>query len=290
MFRKIREKFINAPRIHKILIITTAVILAVLILTYSVIAWFTYQRKLADMQFVNAPGDLYITAGHGEALKYLDLKEVSVSNPDESCVYYVFGVRGSDAKGYNLQFSYTTNNQFEYFIYPAKECASFNESSTLVEYISHNDNGATSTKYYYEIDTSLINNTGLSYSGNASKSDYLIQNGSKIRGQTAPSAVVLSYMNIDENAVDARNGHVIMADNTKHDDTYNYSRSNVQDFAEPIYFQVNYIKSGMDIRKKVLDYYILEVSWKKLKDSGVNLYDDRETDILYISVEATEVN
>lgn len=86
----------------------------------------------------------------------------------------------------------------------------------------------------------------------------------------------------------------IAANDTKHEDTYSYDRSKVQDYAEPIYWQAHNIKSDMQPDKQIMDYYILEVNWSKTRAEAIargeqGLKNDRETDIVYISVEATTV-
>ncbi len=46
------------------------------------------------------------------------------------------------------------------------------------------------------------------------------------------------------------------------------------------------------VTKEVMDYYILEVNWKKTRSvvGAENLKNDRETDIIYIAVKGTTVN
>ncbi len=291
MFEKMREKVNKDRRSSKLLRFLAITLLAVILLAVPIAAWLTYRRDLGVIQFIDTPGDLYITAGHGESLEYLNLRDINVTDAEKDCTYIVFGVRGSDASGYNLQFAYTTNNQFEYFLYPATQTDS-TDANTLVEYVSHEEVDGDFPTYYYKIDTSVINNTNSSgYLTNASNKTGLIWNGSVIRNQNAPAEVSLNFLNLDSSAVDGNSKSVIMADDSQHTDTYGpYSSVNVQDFVEPIYMQVDYLKSGMGLDKKILDYYILEISWKKLKDSGAALTNDRESDIIYISVEATTIN
>ena len=286
-----REKVNKDRRSSKLLRFLAITLLAVILLAVPIAAWLTYRRDLGVIQFIDTPGDLYITAGHGESLEYLNLRDINVTDAEKDCTYIVFGVRGSDASGYNLQFAYTTNNQFEYFLYPATQTDS-TDANTLVEYVSHEEVDGDFPTYYYKIDTSVINNTNSSgYLTNASNKAGLIWNGSVIRNQNAPAEVSLNFLNLDSSAVDGNSKSVIMADDSQHTDTYgSYSSVNVQDFVEPIYMQVDYLKSGMGLDKKILDYYILEISWKKLKDSGAALTNDRESDIIYISVEATTIN
>ncbi len=280
----IKEKLSNLP--HKRLIgVATAILLTVPLPAY---AWFSSHRQLGDMQYVDSPTELYITAGNGEDLKYLDLTGIQVTDANVDQMYYVFGVKGSDASGYNLQLAYTTNNQFEYFIYPAKET---NASNYLVDYTTHNDDGTLGDPVYYTIDTEHINNENVNYSGNASFPDSVLWTGSVVRNQTSPESVTTAFLNLDVNGKDAENKDAIKATDTEHDNTYG-DYDNVQDHAEPLYWQVRDIKSNMNpTTKEVMDYYILEVNWKKTKSvvGAENLKNDRETDVLYIAIKGTTV-
>ena len=282
MLKKIKEKFHALSGRKKVSLITTLVLTISLIIVVPTLAWFSYQRKMGDMQYVDSPMELYITAGHGEDLSYLNLSDIKVTDADKDCEYYVFGVCGTDASGYNLQLSYTTNNQFEYFIYPAKEVSS--PASSLVDYTTHNEDGSPGTTYYYAIDSDKIVTAG--YTGNASYSESVLWNGSVVRGQSNPVSVTTLFLNKE-------NGE-IRANDTQHTSTYDYDRSNVQNYAEPLYWQAKNIKSDMNpTTKEVMDYYILEINWKATKtvveNNGGKLSDDRETDVLYIAVEATTV-
>ena len=65
-----------------------------------------------------------------------------------------------------------------------------------------------------------------------------------------------------------------IADNTRHPITYN-EYSNVQKYAEPVYWQ----SSDVD-RVDTIDYYILEVTWTE------SLPNNKETDMIYLTVGA----
>ena len=86
---------------------------------------------------------------------------------------------------------------------------------------------------------------------------------------------------------------IILANDKYHSQTYE-SYSNIQENAEPLYWQsTDALGSGTDS----VDYYILTVSWAKrpaeqTKDEANDKYkyiddiEDKETDIVYISVSA----
>lgn len=82
-----------------------------------------------------------------------------------------------------------------------------------------------------------------------------------------------------------------IANDTLHSQTYeNYSTSNVQENAEPVYWQSidiapAVLESGNSTNSdyqngtyKFIDYYILEISW-----DGVEIVNDKETDMIYIT-------
>lgn len=263
-------------------VIVALVLTAVTLVTFPVLAWFGYQRKLGDMAYVDSPTKLYITAAHGEEIKYLDLGDIQVTRTNDTSKYYVFAVSGSDATRYNLQLAYTTNNQFEYFIYPATEHFGIPTENTEVPhptYITHTDSG-TGENYYYTINRSVVVNPS-----STANSGYRIVNGTQISRRDQAMTVEAAFLNksspVPANAV-------IDANTVKHNDTYG-SYSVVQDCAEPIYWQIKNIKSDMDpTTRELLDYYILEVSWAEAKSKVPEgeFTDNGETDIVYISVDS----
>ncbi len=275
------EKFKKLPIRKRIGVLIAMFLTAATFLALPALAWFSYQKKMGDMQYVDSPTKLYITAAHGEEIKYLDLSDISVTKTSATSKYYVFAVSGSNAVSYNLQLAFTTNNQFEYYIYPAKEYTGtpgegVEEPHPI--YVTHNDEGETGTSYYYIIDKDVVANPG----GSAIE-NYRIDNGTQISRQSQTLTTTTEYLNkqdpLPANAV-------IDANTTKHNDTYSIY-SYVQDCAEPIYWQAHNIKSNMDpTTRELLDYYILEVNWSgaKAKAAEGEFLDNGETDIIYISV------
>ncbi|MCR4644916.1 MAG: hypothetical protein K5695_05845 [Oscillospiraceae bacterium] len=245
-------------------------------------AWFSKQRQLADLQYVNSPTKLYILAGNGEESKYIDLSNVQVTGTTENAKYYVFAVAGSNAVYYNLQLAYTTNNQFEYFLYPATERQGTAPSSTTgpyVNYVAHGDSG-TSGSYYYTVDLSSIDTADgrISPGCTITRTDSGTQLGSGV--------VSTVFLNQYGQEIRAKK------DDTYHTNTYRYSAENVQDCAEPLYWQARNIKSGMNpTTRSLMDYYILEVNWEKARQAaiaaGETFTDNGETDIIYISVSSS---
>ena len=249
---------------HKIIAFSGITVLLALIIGISAAAWFAYQRKLGDLQLVQKPKDLYITAGNGDEMEYFDMSGIKVAGKDENGderihKYFVFGVKGTDSRKYNLQLAYTTNNQFDYYIYPAVETE--NQAEALVEYVSK-----TGEVVYYKIDPENPNR---------------LDTGVSVRGE----GITTRFLN--------RDGEPIIANQAKHNQTYETDEGghydNVQSYAEPLYWQALGIRSNINaLTREIEDFYILEVNWQKTKEEigADNIEDNRETDILYIAVEA----
>ena len=288
MKAKIVEQFKALSRRKKVGVGIASALTATLVISIPVAAWFTNQRKLADLQYVNSPSKLYIRAGHDEESQYIDLSNVQVTASSDTAKYYVFAVTGSNATYYNLQLAYTTNNQFEYFLYPATEntgIAPANTAMPFVQYTAHGDSG-TSGNFYYTVDSSVI--TGQE-AGTPAADAYKIIDGTKVTRQGTQGEVDAVFLNPDGTLIKATKSAV--NGRNYHSETYGsaIATDKVQDCAEPLYWQARNIKSGMNpTDRTITDYYILEVNWAKTKaeveNSGGTFTDNRETDIIYISV------
>ena len=138
--------------------ITASVLLAVIIFAASVGAWFYTGRKAAGVAEIANPAAIFINAGNQEDIRYLNLGGIDVDMDGTTDDGYtgkkykdfVFCIRGTNVSTYKLQLAYTTNNQFEYEIFPATETS--NEADVpasakgQVDYLLHDTTG---TKYYY---------------------------------------------------------------------------------------------------------------------------------------------
>lgn len=279
------SSFKQLPFYMKVEVLIAAFLTLSIIVALPVYAWFSNKRQLKDMKEVNAPTGLYISAAQKEDIKYLnlagiDLKQNDTNNNRITSSYYVFCVYGSSARAYNLQLAYTTNNPFEYKIYPAIECLD-NDADKKVDYRTHDTNGnATNTVYHYKID------------GNQ------VWNGNSItrRIDNPPSDPTVYMQTITASFLNKTNDSDRLANATKHELTYgNYSGSNVQQYAEPVYWQAYGIRSSLPVTAGVddefCDYYILEVNWEnayqQARANNTDLSNDRETDIIYIIAEST---
>ena len=292
--------FKNLPRRMQIEAAIALGLTIIATVSVPVLAWFSNQRKLGDLERVDTPTRLYITAAHDD-IKYLQLTDIKVSDNSadaEKKKYYVFCVSGKSASYYSLQLAYTTNNQFEYFVYPAHQLTDAElkeDGSYLVKHTAHDEDGEETDTYYYKIEKdTTINQPNSAFSGDAS---YRLWTGSVIREDSA--AITTRFINKNDD-------NDLIADNSKHNATYSYKRyddnnanADIEDapakgvgaqlYSEPVYWQALRIKSGMDASNQFENYYILEVNWEKAAaaagDDG--LKDDKETDIIYIAAEAT---
>ena len=278
--KKMNEYFKNLPIRIRIEMIVALILTVAAIITVPVFAWFANQKKLGDLERIDNPTKLYISAAHDD-IKYLQLNDIHFFDSVNTKKYYVFAVSGK-ADFYNLQLAYTTNNQFECFLYPAKQVNS--SDSYLVEYTAHDESGTETDTYYYAIQTdSSINEPHNSFNGDA---NYRLWNESVIRGWK----VTTRFLNKDDN--------VLIANQDLHEATYSYKNYDgteatevgAQLYCEPIYWQAIRIKSGKDETNSFDDYYILEINWEKAAaatSASGGLKTDRETDIVYILAEAS---
>ena len=257
-------------------------------ITIPAYAWFTNQKKLGDLERVDTPTKLFITAAHDD-IKYLALTDIQVTGGDKK-KYYVFGVSGKSASYYHLQLAYTTNNQFEYFIYPAKQVTA--NAAYLVSHTAHDEAGEETTTYYYAIDDiNTVPASNTPFTGNESYRLWseVPNNSTATKMKIRNSEITTRYINKEANS--------LIANSTKHDDTYHYGNYDAEDevnvgaqlYSEPIYWQALRINSGMDASNTFENYYILEVNWEKAAAAAgeAGLKDDKETDIIYIAAEAT---
>ena len=281
---KIFNRLKKLPSKKKTEVVIAISLTIVTLIAIPVYAWYSNQRKLADLERVDTPTKLFITAAHDD-IKYLTLTDIQVTGGDTK-KYYVFCVSGKSASYYHLQLAYTTNNQFEYFIYPAKQVQS--NADYLASHTAHDEYGNESMTYYYAIDKEItVPASNTPFTGDAS---YRIWSEDPNNNMTIrDEAITTRYINKDANS--------LIANDSKHNATYSYKNydadgeSNVgaQLYSEPIYWQALRIKSGMDASNTFENYYILEVNWEKAAAAAgsTGLKDDKETDIIYIAAEAT---
>ena len=142
--------------------ITVVILAAMLIAATPVLAWFYVKKNLGAYAPVSSPESLYIGAGHRdienemfEDIRYLYFDSIDAAKNIEYWDH-VFCVYGKAISHFRIQLAYTTNNQFEYEIYPAVESSV--ESEGAVKYVTHT---STPETYYYTINGEALAGTAL---------------------------------------------------------------------------------------------------------------------------------
>ena len=292
--KKYKEKFNKLSVRQKAELIIAVILTIAVIIVVPTLAWFTYQRKAAEMYKVKYPNSLYLSAAHREdstcfEVTGIDADEILVdgngdkilSNGKEQKIThkdYVFNVTGEAVDEFTIQLAYTTNNNFTYEVYAAKELTTIpsgNYTGIEVDYVPYKLKGneaedmptlsgnqyhldaAAGDWLYYQIDTSL-NET---------------ESSGKYAGVYLNSTSGTSADN------DASGTYYGMA----YDD-YN----NTQADAKPVYWQATGVKAipgtSNSNKETFSRHFILRVSWP----AGSLDNTAKETDIIYISVLATQ--
>ena len=179
MAKSIFGKFRKLEKKKKLQLVIAVSISVVLLVALPVYAWFTHKRSIALTTKINAPTQLYITAGNKESVANLEMADIDVENG--SYKDFVFGIGGADVQQYQIQLAHIP---FEYEIYRAKS-VSETEKSEAVVYVSDEENKT----FYYKID------------GNKISGHYLNQQGSEIlANSTLHEKSYDSYGNVQKNA------------------------------------------------------------------------------------------
>lgn len=183
MAESIFGKFRKMEKKKKRQLVIAVSLSVVLLVALPVYAWFTHKRSIALTTKINAPTQLYITAGNKESVANLEMADIDVENG--SYKDFVFGIGGTDVQTYQIQLAHTTNIPFEYEIYRAKSVQEADKDDDTVVYVSDEENKT----FYYNIDGDKI-------SGN-----YLNQNGSEIlANNTLHEKSYDSYGNVQKSA------------------------------------------------------------------------------------------
>ena len=175
-FRKLEKK----KKLQLVIAVSLSVVLLVALPVY---AWFTHKRSIALTTKINAPTQLYITAGNKESVANLEMADIDVE--DGTYKDFVFGIGGTDVQQYQIQLAHTTNIPFEYEIYRAKSVQEADKDDDTVVYVSDEENKT----FYYKID------------GNKISGHYLNQQGSEIlANSTLHEKSYDTYSNVQKNA------------------------------------------------------------------------------------------
>ncbi len=275
------DKFKGLTVSKKIQIIAAMIFTIALLVTIPVYAWFTNQKKAAEMFKIEYPNALYINAAHREdqvnfALDGIDVnayqtdangdiveKRETVTDTDGTTKEikvpvkitekrYVFSVSGSNTNQFVLQMAHTNNNLFTYKIYAATEQTKEPDSGTYVKYKATGEH---------------TENTMVFTGDTVSKNDTLYYvKGDEVSGR---------YLNMDSGASVAQSG----TSNAEYYKTYG-NNTNVESHAVPSYWQAT-INADQGANKQFCKYFILEVTW----DNKVQATQTaKETDLVYFSV------
>ena len=183
MAESIFGKFRKMEKKKKRQLVIAVSLSVVLLVALPVYAWFTHKRSVALTTKINAPTQLYITAGNKESVANLEMADIDVENG--SYKYFVFGIVGADVKQYQIQLAHTTNIPFEYEIYRAKSVSETEKSAEAIVYVSDSDG----TFYYDKSGDSPISGK------------YLNRDGSEIlANSTLHEKSYDTYSNVQKNA------------------------------------------------------------------------------------------
>ena len=128
--KSVINKFKMLPRSRRVEIMLAIVLTITLCISIPVYAWFSGQRKVAQLAKIKAPDDLYINAAHREDIINLDMTAVNVNSKytvtENGLLHdvpitsqgYVFSISGEWVNSYTLQIEHTTNIPFRLDIFP----------------------------------------------------------------------------------------------------------------------------------------------------------------------------
>lgn len=260
----------------KIQFIVAFVLTVAMITAIPVYAWFTNQKKAAEMYKIEYPNSLYINAAHREDRMYFKLDAIDVNeylkdennelmhDPNGEPIFvteknYIFTVSGTNAENFILQMAHTNNNLFNYEIYSATQYDYLSEenapSGTDIKKIV--PAGTESDKIIeYETNPGGYNENTLVFADDPINKDsaetkyYVI--GDKVNGSYKNNADITKQID-DTNLA-------------KNNDNYyekNYGdNKNVEEHAIPSYWQAE-LPTG-NYNKQFCKYFVLKVKWDSL--------------------------
>ena len=278
--RRVRKRSVSKKvRLAVALSLTVAVLIMA-----PVYAWFSYQRKAAEMYKIEYPNSLYINAAHREDRRYFNLDGINVNEYKMNATgddfeydenhnliqireqYYVFSVSGSNTRSFLLQMAHTNNNKFTYTVYEATQYDNKNEAETAADgddtrLVTYKQHAGSHTENNIQV-------IGDEYVDSATSDLYYVRAANPISNG--------SYLNVSGNAP-------YPADTSGVYYSKNYgSNTNVNLYAVPSYWQalINLTDAEIDANKQFSKYFILKVSWGDEQTSQVG----KETDMIYFSV------
>jgi hypothetical protein len=298
--KNIISKFKELPVSKKIQLIAALVLTVVLFVSIPVYAWFTNQKKAAELFKVQYPNSLYINAAHREDQAYFKLDGINfnqylkdpITNQfllDENekkikitKLRYVFAVSGSSTNEFTLQMAHTTNNNFNYKIYEAMQFDDLDAAKSFLDQdTTENEETNTESQDSSEglgkeyVDKIVV------YKQNANSHN---ENKLLVLGdEYVDASTSMLYYVIQDELSSEKIGYKNRSDslaikdvnNNYYNKTYG-TNTNVESHAVPLYWQGN-VKVTPDSNKIFCKYFVLEVT------CGETPYD-KETDMIYFSV------
>ena len=268
-FVKILKK-LSVP--NKIQLIAASLILLVVIVAIPIYAWFSYQRKIAELQLINSPDILYVTAANVESVKSLDMSginveavkivdghEVPITNK-----LFPFCVAGEYVSNFTLQLAHTSNNPFNYEIFEG------------LVYTSEDAAIATGKEY-------------VEYTVSADFTDFvgtiLDKDGGEITRYSLAEGTPLYIVKGDSLNSNAYGGRYLNMSNDNRTASDKYAEECYADYRTltryemPLYWQCSGIESvpSGSHGDAFFRTFIVDVSW-----AGETISNNKETDIVYI--------
>jgi len=284
--KKIIEKFKKLSVGKKAQLIVAMLLTIAVIAIIPTLAWFSYQRRAAEMFKVEYPNALYINAAQREDQVEFELGGININeywrNDDGQLLdangnvalnsstaakitkkQYVFSVSGSNTKKYILQLSHTTNNYFTYTVYHATQLDDEPKSGEYIKYTTTPDSHTENP--FLAVGDDVVNTE-------SAETKYYLKG----------SSINLGPLNADaSDSTKAKN----RSEDTKYYPKSYQGNTNVEERAIPLYWQSEVTASNADSNKRFCDYFILEVTWR---DRSGKTIEDKETDIVYLSAKRTE--
>ncbi len=286
---KVIRKIRDLSTLTKIEIVVALILTIVMCAAIPVYAWFTNQKKIAELAKIKAPDELYINAAHKEDIINLDMTSVDVTKKytttdngvltehDITSQSFVFSVSGEWVNSYTLQIEHTTNNPFKYTICEGEiyksiaemkvkhsDCEDRNDDGSL-KYIEYR-----ATNVYDTAEMQKITNWGDDGLTIETGQLYYVWIGDEVKNKNNQTG---RYLNQTGSGTDKR-----YANDTYLDKSYE-SGTKYQKYAKPLFWQLKNIKAS-DTKAPFYNTYVIKIEW-----TGVDNITDykKETDIFYIS-------
>lgn len=114
MAKRIFERFKKLNKKKKIQLVTAAVLTMALLVALPLYAWFTHTRSIAMTTQINAPTQLYITAGNKESVANLEMGNIDVESGTYKDITYTLTVTLVDSNGNTVTGEETAKYSVEY--------------------------------------------------------------------------------------------------------------------------------------------------------------------------------